>query len=171
LERLLTILDDDRDSAAAAYTELRGRLTSLLRWWGAADPDALADHAFDRAARKLQEGAAVERTHFGAYLRGVARMVFYESSRQPQMIPLEREPEADSNAPDQAPLDCLDQCLGTLSREDRALVLRYYDGTQQIATRQKLARELGISPTALRIRTHRLRTRLEGCVTACLKRS
>jgi DNA-directed RNA polymerase specialized sigma24 family protein len=168
LERLLTILDDDRESAAAAYTELRVRLTSLLRWWGAVDPETLADHAFDRAARKLQEGAAVERTHFGAYLRGVARMVFYEASRQPQMIPLDRDPEADSEVADQAPLDCLDRCLGTLSVEDRRLVLRYYDGANQIATRQKLAQELGISSTALRIRTHRLRTRLEGCVSACL---
>jgi DNA-directed RNA polymerase specialized sigma24 family protein len=170
-EQLLTFLDANRDEAAAVYGELRVRLVGLFRWWGASDPDTLADQALDRAARRLQEGASVDRAAFGAYVRGIARMVFYESARQPQPVPLDREPVADGvTATDQASLDCLDRCLETLAAADRQLVLRYYDGANQITNRQQLARDMGISPTALRIRTHRLRARLEDCVAACLKR-
>jgi len=170
-DRLLAILDDDRDVAAEAYGQLRQRVVGLHRWWGAADPDALADLTLDRAARKLQEGAPVERQDFGAYVRGVARMVFYEAARQPAAVALEHEPAFETIAADEAPLDCLDECLNSLSADDRRLVLRYYDGANQIATRQDLARQLDISPTALRIRTHRLRVRLEACVTSCVQRT
>ena len=170
-DRLLAILDDDRDAAAVAYGELRQRVVGLHRWWGAADPDTLADLTLDRAARKLDEGAAVERSDFGAYVRGVARMVFYEAVRQPRPVGLEREPIAELYASEQLPLDCLDQCLASLDPADRQLVLRYYDGSDHIAERKRLSREMNITPTALRLRTHRLRGRLEACVSSCLKRN
>ena len=162
------MLADDRDTAAEAYGQLRTRITGLLRWWGAADAETLADLTLDRAARKLQEGASVERGDFGAYVRGVARMVFYEASRTPAPVLLEKEPVAGEAAADHASLDCLDGCLETLSADDRKLVLRYYGGSNQIEIRRDLSREMGISPTALRIRTHRVRVRLESCVTACV---
>jgi DNA-directed RNA polymerase specialized sigma24 family protein len=170
-DRLLAILDEDRDAAAIAYGHLRQRVVGLHRWWGAGDPDGLADLTLDRAARKLQEGASVERGDFGAYVRGVARMVFYEAARQPQPVGLDREPLEESRAAEQAPLDCLDECLASLDPAERKLVLRYYDGRDQITERRHLAREMGMTPAALRLRTHRLRARLEGCVTACLKRT
>jgi DNA-directed RNA polymerase specialized sigma24 family protein len=169
-DRLLAILDDDRDRAAEAYGQLRQRIVGLQRWWGAVDPDTLADLTLDRAARKLQEGASVERGDFGAYVRGVARMVFLEASRQPGPVSLDREPMADESVANDAPLNCLDECLGNLTAEERRLVLSYYDGEHAIAARQELARQMGISPTALRIRTHRLRIRLEDCVASCLRR-
>jgi DNA-directed RNA polymerase specialized sigma24 family protein len=169
-EQLLAILDDDREAAAEAYGQLRQRIVGLHRWWGAADPDALADLTLDRAARKLHEGASVERGDFGAYVRGVARMVFLEAARQPGTVALDREPIAEEAIANDAPLQCLDGCLGNLTAEERRLLLRYYDGEHVIATRQDLARQMGISPTALRIRTHRLRLRLEDCVSACLRR-
>lgn len=169
-DRLLAILDEDRDAAAVAYGQLRQRVVGLLRWWGAADPDGLADLTLDRAARKLHEGASVERSDFGAYVRGVARMVFYEAARQPGPVGLDHEPREDTAAAEQAPLDCLDECLAALEAGDRRLVLRYYDGRDQSTERRQLAGEMGISSTALRLRTHRLRKRLEGCVSSCLKR-
>ena len=168
-DRLLAILDEDRDAAAIAYGQLRQRVVGLLRWWGATDPDGLADLALDRAARKLHEGASVERGDFGAYVRGVARMVFYEAAREPRPVGLEREPWEEPGAAEQAPLDCLDECLASLAAGDRQLLLRYYDGRDHSMERRHLAREMGISPTALRLRTHRLRIRLEGCVSSCLK--
>jgi DNA-directed RNA polymerase specialized sigma24 family protein len=168
-DRLLGILDADRDAAAVAYGELRQRVAGLHRWWGADDPDGLADLTLDRVARKLHEGVAIERGVFGAYVRGVARMVFYEAARQPRPVALEREPLAESPFVDEAPFECLDECLALLDPADRRLVLRYYDGRSQIAERRQLARELGISPTALRLRTHRLRLRLERCVRGRLK--
>lgn len=169
-DRLLAILDEDRDAAAVAYGQLRQRVVGLLRWWGATDPDGLADLTLDRAARKLDEGASVARGDFGAYVRGVARMVFFEAARQPRPVGLVGEPLVESAAAEQAPLDCLDDCLAMLDAGDRRLVLRYYDGRDHSTERRQLARDMGITPTALRLRTHRLRIRLEGCVSSCLKR-
>ena len=168
-ERLLAILADDRDAAAAAYGQLRLRIVGLQRWWGSADPDTLADVTLDRAARKLHEGAQVARDDFGAYVRGVARLVFYEATRQPATVPIVQDPVAEETTDADARLDSLDDCLQTLSAGDRRMVLRYYDSSNQIAARRQMARELGITPTALRIRTHRLRTRLEDCVTSRLQ--
>ena len=170
-EGLLSFLASDRDHAAAAYGELRQRIVGLHRWWGAADPETLADLTLDRAARKLQEGASVERGDFGAYVRGVARMVFFEAARQPAPLVLDREPIAEVESGNETALRALDDCLATLSPDDRRLVLRYYDGGNQIAVRQRLAGELNLTPSALRLRTHRIRLRLEDCVSSRLRRS
>ena len=167
-DRLLAVLDADRERAAEAYEGLRRRVIGLVQWWGAADPEALADRIFDRVARKLEEGVVIEGS-LGAYVRGVARMVYYESNREPRPDATRHEPVAPpTRTESDAPLACLDRCLATLVDADRALVLKYYEDGKKEAVRRRLADELGLSPNALRLRTHRLRERLERCVTACL---
>jgi DNA-directed RNA polymerase specialized sigma24 family protein len=162
-DRLLAMLHPEREQAAEAYTRLQNRIAGLLQWWGGVDPEGLADECLDRVARKLQEGAAIAPGSFGAYVRGVARMVFYESTRRERHDPLDevasdRPENGDPNeAERERCLASLDRCLDGLAASDRALVLRYYV-------------DLGISATALRIRAHRLRARLEGCVQAHLAR-
>jgi DNA-directed RNA polymerase specialized sigma24 family protein len=170
LGRLLDLLDADRDRAAIAYEKLRERTAGLLQWWGATHPDELADETLDRVGRKLDEGAPVTQSSLAAYVRGVARLVFYESRRADRNDPLPRhdlaapQPEGQSDV-----LECLDECLASLDSSDRDVVLRYYDGNK-VAVRQRIASDLNISMTALRIRMHRLRMRLESCVEAGLKR-
>jgi DNA-directed RNA polymerase specialized sigma24 family protein len=164
--RLLTALDADRDRAAHAYELLRQRTIGLLRWWGAAEAEDLADIALDRVARKLDEGAVVAPGSMGAYLRGVARMIFYESRRRPQV--LAHEVPLVTPAPhDTGPLSCLDSCLDRLPRQDRDLVLRYYAEGKAADVRRRLASDLALTMTALRIRAHRIRVQLEACVLAC----
>lgn len=170
-ERLLAVLADDREAGAAAYAALRLRIAGLMRWWGAPDPEALADQTLDRVAIKLDEGAPVTRDRVGAFARGVARLIFLEARRAPAHVadfPVLEAPLAEPPSP--APLDCLDHCLDQLSADDRALVLRYYDAVNQIAQRRALAAEYAVSAGALRLRTHRIRARLEACVTSCLRR-
>lgn len=170
-ERLLAALDPDRERAAIAYERLRHRLIGLLRWWGASTAEQLADETLDRVARKLTEGAAISSGSLGAYVRGVARLVFYESGRERlALAPLS------GDEPATVPLDdlrgageCLDRCLASWPVTDRDLLLRYYGAGRASDVRKGIADELAISITALRIRMHRLRTRLEGCVTACMK--
>jgi DNA-directed RNA polymerase specialized sigma24 family protein len=48
-----------------------------------------------------------------------------------------------------------------LTPEERDLLVRYYQGERSIRARKALAEELGISISALRIRGHRLRRRVE----------
>jgi DNA-directed RNA polymerase specialized sigma24 family protein len=168
-ERLLDALDPDRERAAEAYERLRDRIIGLLRWWGAAAPEQLADDTLDRVARKLQDGAPISTGSLGAYVRGVARMVFYESTREP-LAPLTGREAAlapSTDALDAA--DCLDKCLASWGAADRNLILAYYDDGKASDARKRLAGTLGISVTALRIRAHRLRTRLEHCVAECLR--
>jgi DNA-directed RNA polymerase specialized sigma24 family protein len=130
--------------------------------------DELADETLDRVARKLDEGTIIPPGSLGGYVRGVARLVFYESRRE--MAKEEPLPATEFAAPAPAEesraLECLDQCLATLSHDERSLVLRYYDGNR-IEQRRTIADTLGISMTAVRIRTHRLRERLERCVASC----
>jgi DNA-directed RNA polymerase specialized sigma24 family protein len=169
-DRLLQALDSDRERAAVAYEQLRHRVIGLLRWWGALQPEDLADETFDRVARRLDEGAAIAEGSLGAYVRGVARKVFYESTREPTASPV-RDPVAPIRSDEvEAAAECLDRCLASLAAADRSLLLRYYDGAKSAPARKQLADELGISSTALRIRAHRLRIPLERCVTACTER-
>lgn len=169
-ERLLAALDPDRERAAAAYEGLRERIIGLFRWWGASRCEDLADETLDRAARKLDEGAIVPRGSLGPYFRGIARLVFYESTREP-LTPIEDLDVATENddRDDETALACLDRCLAAIDDAERSLVLRYYSGAKQSIARQALADELRITLRALRIRTHRVRARLEACVTACLE--
>ncbi len=173
-ERLLQTLDPDRDRAADAYEHLRERIAGLMQWWGAPIAIDLADETLDRVARKLEAGTVIREGSLGAYVRGVARLVFYEALRSPiHETPLtsERDLTVVDQAEDSEPaLVCLDQCLSSLSSDDRNLALRYYDigKSGKADTRRKLAGEVGVSMAALRIRTFRLRERLERCVSACL---
>ena len=168
-EQLLATLDPDRERAAVAYERLRYRVIGLLRWWGARSAEQLADEALDRVARKLHEGAAVSKGSLGAYVRGVARLVFYESSREP-LEPLTGQEPAAVPSNDLASAEaCLDRCLAAWPAADRDLLLRYYGAGKASDVRRRIADELNISITALRIRTHRLRTRVERCIAACMQ--
>ena len=165
--RLLTALDADRNRAGAAYEHLRERTIGLLRWWGAADAEELADLTLDRVARKLEEGATIADGSFGAYVRGVARMIFYESRRRPHVQAGDAAYLAPPPSSDPELLTCLESCLKSLDDDDRATVLRYYGEGKLSDVRKRLGEELGVTMTALRIRAHRLRVQLERCVVAC----
>ena len=171
-DAFLNALNPDRDRAGEAFEKLRERVTGLLEWWGTPRAAELADETLDRVAMKIEGGTRVTEGSLGAYVRGVARMVFYESMRD-RTDQLD-EPEAliESIAEDAEPaLACLDDCLSTLQHDDRELVLRYYGTGKRADVRHRLAEDHGLSISALRIRTCRLRQRLETCVKSCLKRS
>ncbi len=171
LDAILTRLDADRERAAVKYESLRARLQALLGWWGSSNPIELADKTLDRVAAKLEEGAVVPEASLPAYLRSVARLVYYEALREN-----EREERALREAPQaggadldaERTLHALDECLETLGFSERELILDYYtsDSGPKIAARRRLGAKLNLSPAALRIRAHRLRERLEKCVGA-----
>jgi DNA-directed RNA polymerase specialized sigma24 family protein len=167
--RLLDALDPDRERAAIAYERLRYRIIGLLSWWGSPVPEELADATLDRVARKLQEGATIPSGSLGAYVRGVARLVFYESSRE-RVAPLTGDESVTVPSGDLTEAgECLDRCLASWGASDRDLLLRYYGAGKASEIRKRIADELAISTTALRIRTHRLRARLERCVGECMR--
>jgi DNA-directed RNA polymerase specialized sigma24 family protein len=109
---------------------------------------------------------------------GVARLLLLEiiKGRQKEQSALtelgqagEAYVESDSG---EDRLECLRECLQTLSPDNRELILQYYHGekSEKIENRKKLIDRLKIPVNTLRMRALRLRERLQGCVEQCLSR-
>jgi len=172
---LLAHLDINRQQAGAKYEVLRRKLVKFFEWRGCGFPEDLADDTINRVARKLEAGENI--LDLPAYCAGVARRVFLESLRSNQqeeaaLRVVSRSHPAPKDENDQR-LDCLDRCLRQLSPENLRLILEYYqqDKHVRIKARRNLAERLDIPLNALRIRAHRIRLQLEGCVQACMKPS
>jgi DNA-directed RNA polymerase specialized sigma24 family protein len=175
-DKLLDLLDHDRDQAAEKYERLRNRLVRLFEWRGSLTPDEHADETFNRVARKIVEG--VEIRDINHFIGGVARRFFLETleEREREQKALNQLPEPvvfnEINDAEVDPrLDCFRVCLQELPAEHRRLIVDYYQEGElsRIAQRKNLAERLRIPLNALRIRAHRLRSQLDRCIKGCLK--
>jgi DNA-directed RNA polymerase specialized sigma24 family protein len=172
---LLARLDPDRDRAGELYETLRRKLLLFFSNRGASTPDELADVSMDRLTRKVAEGEEIH--HISSYLFGVARLVLLESRKDAVRIvaladnaPAVAADEEDSRT--ESRRLCLEHCLNRLDDPTRALITDYYgggSGVNKIEHRKAIAARLNVPLNALRIRTHRVRARLEECVFACEK--
>lgn len=176
-DRLLIALGGDRDSGSEKYLEIRTNLTRFFEWRGCSFPEDHADETFNRIAKKIESGEEI--LNPAGYAMGVARLLVLEimKSRQREQSAL-NEIGAASDAyaePDDGEhrLDCLRNCLQTLSPDNRELILQYYQGEkgEKIQNRKKLLERLGIPVNTLRMRALRLRERLQGCVEECVGRA
>ncbi len=177
-EALLQRLASDRELAGQRYVELSQRLRTVFLYRQCADSDDLVNETLDRAGRKLLElGDQYEGKDPAPYVFGVAWNVARESFRRraPQPLPEGREiPDpgpANPEDPAEMRSHCLDRCLDQLAEKDRSVALRYYEGEKRarIERRAALARDLGLSPNALRLKVHRITRRLRQCVFHCLE--
>ena len=181
-ERLLRLLDADRESAGAKYELARRRLTEFFEARGSHSPCDHADETLNRAARKLAEGERVG--DINKYLYGVARLLLLEwgRSRERNVIALERvappaapsteemEEEERRREGRERRFECFERCLKKLPPESRAFIVTYYkeEKGSKIEGRRRQAETLGVSPNALRLRAARIRLTLERCVGECL---
>lgn len=171
---LLARLDSDRQQAGTKYEALRRRLVKFFEWRGCSFPEDLTDDTINRAAKNLEAGENIH--DLAAYCAGVARRVFLESLRSHQQEQEGLRAVSSSSATptheSDARRECLERCLRELSPESSQLIMKYYQGDKQarIEARRDLATRLGIPLNALRIRAHRIRVHLEGCVEQCTKR-
>jgi DNA-directed RNA polymerase specialized sigma24 family protein len=177
-QRLLARLDADPARAGDRYEDLRRTLVRFFEWRGAPFPEDHADEAFDRVARRLDEGIEIE--NLGGYCYNVARLIFLETLKDPNarrtdldMAPPLAAPDDHLAAAKEARLGCLDQCLRALPADNREVILTYYrdEKRARIDSRRDLAARLGIRIEALANRAQRLRDKLERCVNACLDRT
>lgn len=172
LERLLALLDPDRDQGGRKFHQVRRRLVRLFEWRGARFPDDLADETILRVARRLEDGVEIRSDDPFRYFCGVAHLVFKEVLRErrrqrslqdPANWPVghDEEPETDDER-----MDVLQECLQRLAADHRDLILDYHEGErrERIENRRVIAGRLGIPLNALRIRVHRIRSKLERCV-------
>lgn len=165
-EILLGELSGASRSHAGAFIEVRGQLVRFFVWRGSAAAEDLADETLERVAQKLATGEPIADVR--KYLVGVARLVALETARRavasPAGAPSDEECAPAGDAEDR--LHALEQCLGKLPQDERALLLAYLDGDGQdrIQKRKELAKQRAIAAGALRLRAHRLRLAVEHCV-------
>lgn len=169
---LLSQLDADRVQAGTKYEALRRKLVKFFLWRGCSFAEDLADDTINRVAMNLEAGETIR--HFAAYCAGIARHVFLENLRtRRKEEALHATTYPSPTPPDEDPRrECLERCLRELSLENFRLIVQYYQQNEQsrIEARRNLAAQLGIPPNALRIRAHRIRARLQGCVEDCVRR-
>lgn len=171
---LLVAFDEDRDTAGRKYLEIRNHLTRFFEWRGCSFPEDHADETINRMAKRVAEGEQI--LNHSGYAMGVARLLLLEINKGRQReqlalaeigtVPEAYVPEDDS----ERRLTCLRSCLQTLSPDNRELILQYYQGEkgEKIGNRKKLLERLGIPVNTLRMRTLRLREKLQSCVEECL---
>jgi len=186
-DKLLACLDSDRNCAAQQYEAIRESLIMFFENRGSYSPEDHADDTINRVARRLDEGQQIYAVNPATYFYGVARNVLKELWEAPERL----SPRADELPPHgvvsirsddpkqddekrrelELRLECLEGCLERLPRETQQLIIRYYreESGAKIDNRKQLARQLGISLNALRNKTLRIREKLEGCVSSCLK--
>lgn len=174
-EKLLARLDADRERAGERYETIRLKLVKFFEWRGSASPDEHADETINRVAHKIDDGEVIENLH--GYFYGVARFLFLEELKErekeqaaidqlpPPILVAEGRDDADSQ------LECFERCMQKLPTEDCELIIEYYQEEKRakIERRKNLAGRLRVSLNVLRIRAHRIRTKLDECVHECIR--
>jgi DNA-directed RNA polymerase specialized sigma24 family protein len=173
LSAVLAVLDPDPERAADRYEALRARLIRFFAWQGVPTAEDCADVTLDRVARRLVEGTRIFADEPASYFHGVARNVLREhraalarEARHRAAWPRPVIPGTEAGE-ERAPAsrECLERCLEELPGPERELLLEYYreGGATRVTRRREMAARLGIGSVALRVRMHRLRTRIERC--------
>ena len=187
--KLLESLAPDREAAAEHYEEIRRALISFFEFHPTGfHPDDEADEVINRVARRLDEGREIYAANPRHYFYAVARNLWRERRASPvnevalenQAIPHHYQPRnpqqlieaAEDERHREKRLRCLEECLQRLDPAERELIVAYYHGNggDKIRQRQMLAARYGTTVANLRVRTSRLRAKLEDGVTRCLRR-
>jgi DNA-directed RNA polymerase specialized sigma24 family protein len=173
-DRLLAWLNPDPEMAGLRYEEIRARLIKILVRKGCYEAELVADESFDRVTKRLPE---IQNGYVGdpaLYFCGVARLVFKEWIKRKRNLPVP-PPVPAPDPPDviETRHRCLDECLDQLSHADYKIIVRYFRdaGRAKIDTHNAMAKELGISISALRTRACRVKKVVYECMIKCIKRS
>lgn len=170
--KFLEWLSPERNSAASLYLDIRKKLVAMFTRRGCAHPEELADETLDRAILEFNDEPG-KYSSPPALCFGVARYIWLESLRQPKTEPLEPDNIAAFDCDDsqlrEYKADCLAQCMERLPIHQRDLIVQYHQfrGREKIEMRKRLAEQHG-GLNNLRIIAHRIRARLNHCITACM---
>jgi hypothetical protein len=168
-DRLLAWLHSDRNLAGEKYEVIRRGLTQFFGRRGCLEPADLADKTIDRVIRKLPEIYDQYTGEQAKYFYGVARNIYQEYLKRPQIIPSATEPNdfIFQERKDQ----CRQQCLDKLSAKDRLLITEYYlkEKREKIEHRRKLAIQERLKSNALTVKAFRIRSALNRCLEECLQ--
>ena len=177
LDKVLCLLDPDKEQAALEYARLHERLTRFFEWNNANDPRALADEALDRLGRRgLSADAETGVRSASSFALGIARYLLQEERRrQSRDAEARRSWAAATGESSSAELEKMDEAmqrsLAKMKPDNRKLLEAYYRHTasQKIKAHRNLASQYGLSLNALRNRVFRLRKELESSVRSYLE--
>lgn len=172
-DKLLEWLDPDREQAGKKYQKIHTRLIGIFSCRGCADPEKLADETFDRVIEKIDSLLENYKGEPTLFFCGVARNILKEDLKRRNILePLTEHQQIECDD-DQTKYDCLDRCMAELPAQSRSVILDYYEdqGLTKIRRRKKLAEEIGITVTALRLRVFQMRQQLSRCLKQCLESS
>jgi RNA polymerase sigma factor (sigma-70 family) len=187
-DKLLRLLNPDRERAAEKYESIRHRLITFFESRGCSSPEDYTDETINRVARRVSEGIEIYTSEPSPYFYGVAHHVLQEywDNAAKGYTPLDEVTSAKylSQGPDETnesearqlkleqEIECLGRCLLELRPQDRELIIKYYQGETSIKVKNRklLAERLDIPLNALRIRALRIREKLEGCLERYLNR-
>lgn len=168
-ETLLQAFDTNPTEAGEQYEEMRRSLIIFFTFRGATDPSHLTDLTFDRVAKILDSGKAINSKSF---FYGVARNIWREHLAQtPPTLPLNEA----KNLPTPPMLDDdkeginerLTNSLNNFSNLEREILIGYYNTAESRpeTARKTLAKRLNIRPKTLRNKACLLRSRLAECLS------
>jgi RNA polymerase sigma factor (sigma-70 family) len=174
---LLDWLNPDREQASSIYLNLRKSLLRIFAWNRCTDPEGMTDETFDRVARQVHILRdtyvgnpklffyAVANNLIREYQKKIKSYVSIDGIEIAEDPPQELEEETSERR-----RECLTKCLQRLPKEKRELILTYYAKEKRAKSihRAAMARRLGVSIEALRVRMLRIRGSLEECVGLCL---
>ena len=173
-DALLNWLDLNREAAGQKYEKIRQRLIKIFACRGCFEAEELADTTINRVMLKLPQ---ISEKYIGEptlYFYGVADKIYHEWLRQQKTIQKLELTETDnygvSEPESESEYECLEDCLKNLSTVERELIVNYYkeEKKAKIELRRALAVKLGISISALQVKTCRIRGNLQKCVRNCV---
>ena len=173
--KLLAWLNPDREEAAEIYNKIQARLIRIFSVHGCVDPESLTNETFDVVLLKidwlLENYVGEPILYFCAVARNLLKEDYRKrtAARAMPAAPVGQAEEDDQES--ELLYQCLDQCMEKFSKEGQRLLVSYYEekGNEKIINRRKLAGDLGITLTALRLRVFHMRGQLKLCIEICLK--
>jgi DNA-directed RNA polymerase specialized sigma24 family protein len=183
-QQFLEMLGSDPEEAGRVFTSLHTSLVIFAERHKHADPEGFAD----RVLTTLQEKARTERIiNPRALAYAVARNIELAEWRSLSSAPISISDMPDGQELAAPPTtsdsdrireeltdECLEHCLKTLSSDDLAAIVHYYnlgsDAVKDYVVRKGFASKLGIRTETLAVRVHRIRKRQLGpCIDKCVK--
>src|SRR5687768_14901619 len=159
-DNLLDIFDSNPARAEDKVRDLYFRLVKFFQWRHCPQPEELAQETLRRGFGRLRRDVTIYTEDPAPYFFGIARKIVLEA-RKPQSI--DCSVDIDDILDVAGTVDfhdtevriCLEQCLERLTPGERQILDRYY--SEEPA---EVARDLGMSAGALRVKAFRAKQKL-----------
>jgi len=157
------------------FISIRRRLIRFFAAERCPDAQNCADETIFRVIRAISKGATID-VNPATYTYAVARIVEKECRRkrtklkESQISGTTPEPPLPDDSAQDLVYLCLERCLRELSPFERALIVKYHEGSQpgdDMRNRKALAERLGMSIKKLRKEAIKIRQKLERCIADC----